>query len=118
MSSIIAVIGSRSFNDRKLAFFILDKYVGDRGGHCIITGGAHGADALAEEWAISRGVPVRILPAEWGKYGRSAGPRRNMEIVKQCQGMIAFWDGKSPGTKDSIQKAWAQGKKVIIIHTT
>jgi len=112
---VIAVVGSRSFNNRELAFRTLDKYIGNRG-HSIITGGAHGADAIAEEWAKSRGVQVQVLPAEWEKYGRSAGPRRNTEIVKRCQAVIAFWDGKSPGTRDSIRKAQAQGKRVIVIQ--
>jgi len=114
---IIAIVGSRSFNDRELAFHVLDKYVGNRG-HSIVTGGARGADALAEEWARNRGIPVQVLPAEWEKYGRSAGSRRNTEIVRLCQGMIAFWDGKSPGTRDSIRKAQGQGKKIVVVRIT
>lgn len=39
------------------------------------------------------------------KHGKMAGPIRNLEMAKYADGLIAFWDGKSRGTRDMITKA-------------
>lgn len=47
----------------------------------IISGGATGADALGEMVASALAIPTEIHNAQWDKYGRSAGPRRNKEML-------------------------------------
>jgi len=81
----------------------------------IISGGARGADTLAEMYARHRALPVKVFPAEWDKYGKSAGFRRNADIVKNSDIIVAFWDGKSKGTKHTIDLARRYFKEVKII---
>ncbi len=80
----------------------------------IVSGGAPGADHLGEQWAGQNGISVRKFPAEWGKYGRGAGPKRNQQMAEYADGLIAFWNGTSRGTKDMIERAVDRGLKVYI----
>lgn len=68
----------------------------------IISGGAKGVDTLAEQFAKEFNLKNEIFEADWERFGRSAGPRRNEEMVKVADGVIAFWDYKSKGTKTTI----------------
>lgn len=110
------VCGGRHFDDEELLTKTLDKYYKKKGnGHLkIVSGHASGADVLAEHWAKMHAVPLIVIPADWNKYGRAAGPIRNREmlgfIIRESKNpeIIAFWDGKSRGTKNMI----SQGEKV------
>jgi hypothetical protein len=107
----VAVIGSRSFNDPSL----IDKILSGRSITRIISGGAMGADMLAEQWAKSNGIETTIYLPDWKTYGRSAGIIRNRNIIGECDECIAFWDGKSPGTRNSIELCKKFSKHVNII---
>lgn len=74
----------------------------------IVSGGAAGADSLAERYAREHAIPFKVYPANWAKYGRSAGYRRNKKIVDDADYVIAFWDYKSAGTKHTIKLAREQ----------
>lgn len=108
----IAVVGSRKFNDYDLLKEKLSAYQID----VIISGGAVGADLLAERYALENQIETLIFPADWDIHGRSAGLIRNKLIVESCDYLIAFWNGKSRGTKFSIDYAEALGKKAVIIY--
>lgn len=114
----IAVVGSRSFNDyellRKELIGIIVKLPIDEE-ICIISGGARGADSLAEQFAKDQGYKTRIFYPEWDKYGRSAGIIRNRYIVEACDLLVAFWNGKSRGTNHSIGLARENNKKLKIV---
>ncbi len=71
----------------------------------IISGGAQGADTLAEQFAKEFHLENKIFKADWNKYGKAAGPIRNEEMVKSSEFVIAFWDYKSKGTKSTIDFA-------------
>lgn len=122
----IAVVGSRTFKDYSLLKSVLfDKHI-----TLLISGGAGGADHLAEEYASDNNLPTLIIPADWenlkdkpckikcdkqGKlYNSLAGFNRNKKIVEAAELVIAFWDGRSPGTKNTIEHAKTLGKKVEI----
>jgi hypothetical protein len=84
----------------------------------IISGGAKGADALGEEWARQRNIPVERYEADWGGiYGRAAGPLRNTKMAEAGDVLVAFWDGQSRGTKDMITKAMRAGLITIVWPT-
>lgn len=85
----------------------------------IISGGAKGVDAMGEQFAKEHNIPVRIFPANWEKHKRAAGPIRNREMAEYADVLIAFWDGKSPGTKSMIELAKKQAIEVntILIST-
>jgi len=55
------------------------------------------------------------FPAEWNKFGKAAGPKRNKEMAIAADALIAFWDGKSRGTKNMIELAKQKGLKVKVI---
>ena len=81
----------------------------------IVSGGAQGADKLAERFAKKYNIPTTIFMAQWIKYGKSAGFIRNKEIIDTCDAVVAFWDEKSPGTKHSLTLAKQQNKPIKII---
>ena len=112
-----AIIGSRSFNNYDKLKSILDIIRIEYSIDTIISGGASGADSLAEKYAKENNIPLVIYRAEWDKYGKRAGFIRNKYIIDDCDICIAFWDGKSKGTKHSIDLAKSSNKKVLIIHT-
>lgn len=61
-----------------------------------------GVDVLAKAWAVSNGVPVETYKADWARYGRGAGHRRNAEMVTASDFVLILWDGSSTGTKNDI----------------
>lgn len=71
----------------------------------VISGGATGVDSLGERYAKEKHLPLEVYPAEWKKYGTSAGPIRNRKMAENAQQLIALWDGKSIGTKNMIDTA-------------
>lgn len=81
----------------------------------LITGGAPGVDAVAFVWGLSKGLPQQEFLAEWDKYFKYASSKRNTEMAEYADALIAFWDGKSPGTRSMINIAEHLGLKVKII---
>jgi hypothetical protein len=120
----VIIAGSRSITDRAM----LDKAIADcawaqpvvdapRPGSNItevVSGCAAGADRLGELWSAEHGVPAKKFPAQWDKYGKSAGAIRNGEMAKYAEALIALWDGKSHGTAHMILAAHTRGLKVFV----
>lgn len=70
-----------------------------------LSGGCRGADMLGERYAKENGFGIERYLADWEKYGKSAGPKRNLSMAKSCDYVICFWDGKSRGTASMISCA-------------
>ena len=68
----------------------------------ILTGGAAGVDASVRAWAEEAGIPCREFLPDYERFGRSAPIRRNAEMLSEADLVLAFWDGKSPGTRFGI----------------
>lgn len=81
----------------------------------VVSGGAKGADAYGESIAQYMEIPVKIFPAQWSTFGKSAGPRRNREMAIYADALIAVWDNMSKGTFNMISQARTQGLDVHII---
>lgn len=83
----------------------------------IVSGGARGADWLAEKYAEYYKFALKRMPADWNQYGSVAGPIRNQEMLDYaCQKipvLVAFWDGKSSGTRNMISISRNAG---ILVH--
>ncbi len=109
----IAVIGSRNFADYELLKKTLSEITGITK---VISGGAKGADSLAEQWAKENQIETVIYKPDWAKYGRGAGVVRNRLIIEDCDLCIAFWDGESKGTKSSIDHCKKLNKKLTIVR--
>ena len=80
----------------------------------ILSGHCAGVDLMAERYAIERGLALEIVPANWAKYGRAAGPVRNKQMVEKADVVIAFWDGRSKGTASLLQCAKKLEKRVYL----
>ena len=80
----------------------------------IISGCAAGADKAGERWAQLHGIEIKKFPANWAFYGKRAGFVRNAEMVRECDVGIAFWDGISEGSKNTIQLLFNAGKPYFI----
>ena len=71
----------------------------------VVSGTARGVDQLGELWAFENDIPVKRFPADWKKYGKSAGYKRNQQMAEYADALIAIWDGKSAGTGHMISIA-------------
>ena len=82
-----------------------------------VSGHAKGADAIGEQYAKEYGYKLKLFPANWDKYGKSAGVIRNKEMAEYASPdgvLIAFWDKKSRGTANMIKEATRCGLKVCV----
>jgi len=109
----VAIVGSRDFPNLGLVRTIVRALPA---GTRVISGGARGVDSVAEVTARERGLEIRIFPADWARYGRSAGPLRNAHIVRHADQILAFWTGKSRGTLDTLRQARDAGKMTWVIN--
>lgn len=82
---------------------------------CVLSGTARGVDQLGERWASQNGIEIERYPAEWDKWPRRAGMIRNKQMAERADALIAVWDGRSPGTRDMIDKGHSHGL-VVYIH--
>lgn len=80
----------------------------------VVSGNARGVDRLGELWARKHGIPVRRFLADWDRLGKSAGYRRNEEMGRYADALIACWDGVSKGTKHMIDFMRRLGKPVHV----
>ena len=108
----VAVVGSRTFSDFALLKSHLDRLDDVE---MIVSGGAKGADSLAELWARQNSIPTQIFRADWRKHGKSAGIIRNREIVANADLIVAFWDGESKGTEYTVEFGRKKGVEVQIV---
>ena len=102
----LLVCGSRSITDAAWVSEKISAYVAEKGFALseltLIEGGAKGVDAMAKAWAVVNDVPVETHKADWARYGRGAGHRRNAEMVEAANFVLILWDGISTGTKNDI----------------
>lgn len=120
----IIVAGSRDFNDFGLVDKTLTKYMTDmsltKDDIEIVSGCARGADKLGEQFATKHNIACAKFPAEWDRYGKSAGYRRNAQMadyaIQETGVLFAFWDGSSKGTKHMIDLATTKGMNVNVVN--
>ena len=115
----VIIAGGRDFDNFKLlerkCNQILKIRLLSKGGITIVSGDAWGADYLGAKYARKYDLNVKHFPADWKTNGKAAGPLRNEEMAEYADALIAFWDGKSRGTADMIQRAKDHGLKLRII---
>jgi hypothetical protein len=101
----VLVTGGRSFDDAEMLDQALDALHRERPITCIIHGMAQGADTLADKWADWHSIEVFAIRPDWKRYGKSAGPIRNGELLKQGKpDLVAAFPG-GRGTRDMMQQA-------------
>lgn len=113
----VIIAGGREFDDyeylKKTMDYLLHNITEEI---FVVCGMARGADTLGERYAKERGYEIHYFPADWDKHGKSAGYIRNREMAENADALVAFWDGKSRGTKNMIMLARQQGLKVRVIY--
>ena len=109
----VIVCGGRDYSNYELVSKVMDQICNEffKGEvTTIIQGGARGADALGKRWALENNYPLEQFDAEWHKYGKVAGFKRNQEMLddsgKNCI-VVAFPGGN--GTYDMVQRAKRAG---------
>lgn len=121
----IAIIGSRNVVDPEGVKLIMENRfkwaaflpkVRERQWIKIIHGGAKGVDQIADKFAKKYNYEVQVIIPDYGKFGGKAAPHiRNREIINEADTVLAFWDGKSKGTKSGIDYAKSRNKQIEVI---
>ena len=112
MDKRLAIVGSRTCPPIDITPFL--PFVPET----IVSGGALGADTYAKEYAIENDIPLIEFLPDYKKYGKSAPIIRNMQIVDNCDFLLAFWNGTSRGTKFTTDYAEKHGVPYKIIRIT
>jgi len=112
----VIIAGTRTFSDYQLLCEKCDYYFQNCEPTAIICGEAKGADTLGKRYAKERNIKVLSFPADWDRYGKSAGYRRNQQMAENAQALIVFWDGISRGTKNMIDIAVSKGLPCRIVR--
>ena len=118
----IAVVGSRTFTNYAQLKTVLDEIVlpmleiGIE--VVIVSGGANGADNLAEKYAYENKLEVLLFIPDWDTHGKAAGMIRNSDIVNASDLGVAFWDGKSTGTANTLQRLIRKCLPIILLRNT
>lgn len=120
----LLIAGSRSFNNFSLLARVCDKFIQRKASNkeiIIIEGGAKGTDSLAKRYARERKYECVEFSAEWDKFGKTAGFRRNKEMHDYInsypnRACICFWDGKSKGTAHNFDLARKNETPLLIYN--
>ena len=104
----VAIIGSRNLTVTDIQNYL------PAGTTEIVSGGAKGIDECAEAYAKTVGLPLTKFLPDYEKYGKAAPLKRNLEIISYADRVIAFWDGKSHGTKFVIDNCKKANKPVVV----
>lgn len=112
----VIIAGGRDFEDYNKLCQVCDYMLSKQSDIEIVSGTANGADTLGEKYAKEKGYPIAKFPADWNKYGKSAGYKRNAKMAEYADALIAFWNGKSKGTKHMIDLANKAKLKIKICY--
>jgi hypothetical protein len=111
----VIIAGGRDFNNYDFLCEMCNN-IFQKEGYEIVSGNAKGADKLGEKYAKEKNIKLTLFPADWNKNGKAAGFIRNKEMAEYGDILIAFWDGKSKGTKHMIDLANNKNLSVNIIE--
>jgi hypothetical protein len=111
----IIIAGSREFNNFSIIEKECNHLLRDIEYKTIISGTCRGVDKLGEQYADKYLLDKVLFPANWKRYLGGAGYQRNEQMALYADRLIAFWDGKSYGTKMMIELAKKNNLKIAII---
>lgn len=127
----VIIAGGRDFKDYRRLKSYCKHVLQNQSNVEVVSGTADGADSLGEDFAIEFKLGLKSFPAPWNdiegkpesqigtrrdgkKYWKVAGHVRNTQMADYADALIAFWDGKSTGTKNMIDTAKKKGLKVLV----
>jgi len=111
----LIIFGGRDFNDHALLISTLNELQIPDDTE-LVSGMARGADILAYNVWKSLNLTVHEFPADWDKYGKSAGYRRNTDMGHFADAGLGFWDGNSRGTKHMIDTLKNLNKQLHVVR--
>ena len=106
----VAIVGSRRLYVSNIGDYLSAEITE------IVSGGAKGVDSSAREYALKNNIRLTEFLPEYNKYGKAASLKRDMQIINYADKVIAFWDGKSKGTKYVIENCKKTNTPVDIIY--
>jgi hypothetical protein len=110
----VIVCGSRDWSDRQR---IADRICDLPWDATVVHGDARGADRIAAQEAEKAGLLIQAFPAQWDVHGKRAGFMRNEAMaLSGAELCIAFWDGRSRGTLDMMERAAAHSIPIEVQH--
>ena len=112
MRTIVA--GSRTITDPQILLDALQEI--DWEVSQVVCGMARGADQLGYDWAKANNIPIAEFPADWKRYGKQAGMKRNAEMARNADALLAPWDGESRGTEHMLYVAACCGLKTHVAY--
>ena len=114
----VIIAGSRTFTDYAFLKSKMDLLLSKTNQDIsILCGKARGADTLGERYAKEKGYKIEYFPADWDKYGKSAGVIRNKKMASSgADALVVFWDGKSKGSLNMISVAKEYGLQIRIYN--
>ena len=116
----LAIIGGRDFTDYNRLMLAIEDFFPDSGGVSriseVVSGAAKGADSLGARYARECGLKLTEHLPNWDLYGKRAGFIRNELIIKDADMVLAFWDGLSKGTGNSLSIAKRLKKTTLIVY--
>lgn len=105
----VAVIGSRNLTLKNLGDYLPEETTE------IVSGGAIGIDRCARRYAQENNISLTEFLPDYKKYGKAAPLKRNIEIIEYADFVLAFWDGKSHGTKFVIDNCKRMGVPIRVL---
>lgn len=108
----LLIVGSRSIDHFDLSAYIPSDVT------LIISGGANGIDAVAEQYADQHRISKLILRPRYDLYGRAAPLKRNEAMVDLADRILVIWDGASRGTEYTIRYAEKKGKFLEVVDVS
>lgn len=111
----VIVAGSRKIKDEELVYKHIEEYLKKIKYPIIVSGMAVGPDKIAVKYAKENNIELEKYPANWDKYDKSAGYKRNVEMAEISDHLLVFWDEKSVGTKHMIDIAEKHKLKLKVI---
>lgn len=127
----LAIIGSRTFADYELLRQTIGRYFDDSAVGLlvdeVISGGAAGADKLAERWVAETNaafasygraerIKLTVFKPDWETHGKRAGFLRNEDIIAAADVVLCMWDGVSRGSANSLSIAKRLKKPTLIVY--
>lgn len=116
---IVIVTGSRDWSEKAVLRRVLSVLHGNGqdGIELLVEGGARGADTMARDWARDNGVPHETVPADWDRYGRAAGAKRNIQMLERYPSalVVAFPLPQGRGTQHCVMAAKDRKHKVWVV---
>lgn len=109
----VLVCGGRDYHNVRTIKSWLDGIHSDFGIKLVIEGGATGADEHAREWAFRNRIKVVTYVADWERYGRAAGPKRNRRMLLESAPDLVIAFPGDDGTADMVKRAKSKGVDLV-----